>query len=88
MKKAVAFASLLLSSTSASAELVNAPNVTAPIPSMMRQYGVSHLRMVFARSEANTVGLTHRADVDGRLLPWLWLDFDERGFERGASRRR
>jgi hypothetical protein len=46
MKKAVAFASLLLSSTSVSAEVVNAPNVTALIPSMMKQYGVSYLRMV------------------------------------------
>jgi hypothetical protein len=46
MRKAVAFASLLLSNTSASAEVVNAPNVSTTIPSMMKQYGVSNLRMV------------------------------------------
>jgi hypothetical protein len=46
MRKAVAFASLLLSNTSASAEVVNAPNVSTTIPSMMKQYDVSNLRMV------------------------------------------
>ncbi len=46
MKKAFVFASLLLSSTPVSAEVVTAPNVTALIPSMMKQYDVSYLRMV------------------------------------------
>jgi hypothetical protein len=46
MSKAVAVASLLLWSTSVLAEVVNAPNVTLLIPSMMKQYDVSYLRMV------------------------------------------
>lgn len=46
MKTAVAFACLILSGAPASAEIVTAPNVTALIPGMMKQYGVSNLRMV------------------------------------------
>ena len=46
MKTAVALVCLMVSAAPASAEMANAPSVTVLIPDMMKQYGVSNLRMV------------------------------------------